>query len=338
MAKTCPKCKRPNSPQAKRCIYCGAELPAQIPKPPPAEKPIPEKPERKEKKKPPAPDQLFLIISPLESSLSQEQKKRISKILGWDEYSVQMRFRSRFPWVLKGFDQPQPAQVLAKELQSLGVDAYLLKKSGLKKLENKLFACSGKMESEGILFTFESGKERFVRFDQMMVLVRGKVQLELELLAKFLPGDSEQLLKVSDSRFERIVSWRKRRKERRKVSRGARKGSGVNFLVFDLYLKDLTALRILETEFDFTGILGEEITSQTIKMERFLSLLKEKAPKLVVDESFSQAGYFSPEEKPEKMGMAGLLFPERTSDPLKGFNDYSSRVFLHYLRKAKLKT
>jgi len=336
MAVRCPKCSRPNSPQAKKCIYCGAELPTPAPaQKPSAEKPLPKKPAKKEKK-PSGYEQFYLIISPLEASLSLEQKKKLARALGWDEYSVQVRFQSRYPWVLKIFDDARSAQALASTLQALDVDAYLLKKTGLRKLGNKLLARYGKLEAEGILFTLENREEKLARFDEMMVLVRGKVPLDRELLAKFLPADSEQLLKVSGSRFEQIISWRKRRKERKNISSG-RKGMRVNFLIFDLYLKDLTALRILETEFDYTGIIKEEITSQTLKMEKFLSLVKEKAPALVVDDSFSRAGYFYPSQKREELGMAGLLIPESPTDPLKEFNDYSSRIFLHYLRKARLK-
>jgi len=334
MAITCPKCGRPNSEQAKKCIYCGAEI--NPPSPEEKPKPAPSKKEKKERKK----ERLYLIISPLAKEPSKDMVRGFAKIFGWDDYSAKLRLRSKIPWIACGFDDAKRAQELARKIKEIGIDTYIIKSSGLKKLEKKELAKRAFLKEDGIDFELFSGRRKFFKFKEIFLLVKGKINFDEDVLKIALAGFNEQITKVSGSAFERYLK-RRRQKKLEKAKAPIPQPLAKDFLiVFDLYSKsDFTGIRILESEFDFTEMFGREIQSQAIRMERFIKLLKEKSPNLIIDDNFTRQEYYF-KEKPttEALGIA-TFFGQSQANYLHSsyatFSNYSSRIFLHYLREAR---
>jgi hypothetical protein len=350
MAKACPKCQRPNADPAAKCIYCGALFPA-VPAPPalgarltPAVHPISKKPE---------PPESFLVIQSPSPELEPKSLKAYCQLTGFDRYLAKQRFKSPAPWVVRVFKEIEPAQHFLSELAGLGLDVYLLKQSGIRKLENKLAVKGARFGPDGIIFSVAGGQETAVRYAELFLIVRGRIELSPERedqeenptevsLGGLIVGaageeeeDPEDPLVRLKQQARKIKVKPKPRHQRMSFRRQANE-------VMDIYLStSRVGIRVIENEMDYSGLAERKRTSALLNFNLIFRELCDHAPEVKVDENFKKIGYVLEEVKEkdavrsqlQELGLsssAKILYDNRAF-----FTDYSSRLYLHYLRLAQ---
>lgn len=344
MAIQCPKCKRPNSDTAPRCIYCGqtfsgAAAPAKVAKP---------------KEKPPRSESYLVIVSPV-NEINQELVSGLNRLVGWDNYLIKQRLRSTSPWIIRNFLEAEKAQIFLQELSSIGIDCYLVKQSGLDKLEEKLSPKGLRISEEGITFIFEGDEEFSFKYADLLLVVRGRIKPDQ--VKKSEGGDSERVslgVLFAGDRFAREsevandpLEGLKERLGRIKVKRGIVTSRPPSLMyeaqVMDIYLKTShRGIRVIENEFDFSGMGDMRTDSSLLNFNLMLKTLLERAPEAYFDDDYKKSAYtMKPSEEGETRrldllpksggrGAAKKLYSSRDS-----FTDYSNRIYLHYLRQSK---
>ena len=73
---------------------------------------------------------------------NRETVKGFAEIMGWDDYSSRLKLRSRVPFILAGYDDASKVHDLASRFSEIGVESFLIKESGLARLEKKQVARS----------------------------------------------------------------------------------------------------------------------------------------------------------------------------------------------------
>jgi len=349
MAVRCQKCGRPNSEQSARCIYCGAVL-GEDKSELRGEEFIRLKDEGGRRVKVDR-ERFLVVVSPVEGGLSEEVIKGLRRLLGWDRYTVLVKFRGGAPWVLRRCEEASEVRELIEGLKDLGLDGYLVKESGLERLEQKLVAVSGAVDEERIVFDLEDGRRREMRYEDLFVLVRGRIGLEGELKKRVARFKIPEALIDKDSVFERYMQ-RMSEKKRSKLSVGDLISGEVRSEVelFDLYprpvlgkkeFEEHIGVRVIESEFDFSSIFGGSFQPRLLGITRLREFLKERANFLIVDENFIVMRY-AYSEKPVSGGLPmplSLGLRKRAQEKLHSmqalFNEYSSLLYLHHLRRLK---
>lgn len=339
MTVRCPLCGRLNSEEARKCIYCGGEISCET------------KSQREEKlesiaptekpKSSETPHKLFLIISPDLSELSPDAISAFARLMKWDKYSARMRLKSPSPWILKVFERTEEAHKFCIELNNLGIDAYLMKESGLKQVGQKQIALEAEIKDERIIFHLEDGGFRDLTYAEMFLIVRARVRMEGALAQKMGKATVPELSLERQKLFDRIIQRRKEKKISRQEFGDLIPGASTEVEIFDLYSREShQAIQVIESRFEFSSIFGQDFQARLLGIARFLDLLKSKNPEISVNETFNQVGYTyrdKPAEKKLFFLPAGKNTParEKLHNSYTLFNEYSAIIYLHYLRKLK---
>jgi hypothetical protein len=267
----------------------------------------------------------------------------LSRLVGWDEYMSRIKLRSQVPWVLSGFDDDHRVQEMIRELAGAGIDSYLVKESGLARLEKKSIALSASADDSGIRFQLSDDTERSLQFPDLFLLVRGRVRLAGDLLNK--QGKVElPKMEIDEGNVFNLLVKSRRDRARRKLSIGdLQKGEyGTEVELFDLYTqKDFIAVRVIESEFDFTGLFGAGYKGQLLGMRKLTDWLCAKAPQLAVDESFTRVAYTYREKPVDKPASSRLPSPgpaksrEKLHSSQAMFTSHSGLIYLDYIRQKR---
>lgn len=339
----CPNCQRPNAPEANKCIYCGSEIPtANLA--PPQEQPTETRETRLEKEFPGETLQrLFLILSPHSPEPSQSAIEGLARLMGWDTYSARLRLKNPAPGILKAFDQIPEAQNFCQQLINLGIDAYLMKESGLKQVGEKQIALSAELKEEQIIFQFENQSPKDLSFKDCFLLVRGRVRLEGELGKKLGKSQIPDLQPERDKLLDRLIQRRRKKKIARLEIGSLIRAEATEVELFDLYSQpDHQAIQVIESLFDFSSIFGAEFQARLLGMAKLIDLLKSKCPNLIRNENFNQVGYTYREKQVERKTIwlprnSKARSREKLHNPYELFREYSGIIYLHYLRKSRQK-
>ncbi len=345
MAKECPRCHRPNSDQAAKCVYCSAALTsaetfgARLT---PAAKP----------KSPEPPEAFLVILSPV-AKTDPKWLRPFCELTGLDPYLAKQRCKSPVPWVVRVFPEQEPAQQFLGELTALGLEAYLLKQSGLRKLESKLEVRSLGPREDGWSFGTAAGDEVVVRYAELFLIVRGRIQVQPERedtaeqpvevnlggLIVGAPGEEEEKPEDPLVRLKRQARRIKVHPKERHLRMAFRRHEAE---VMDLYLQtSRVGIRLIENEFDFSGLGQRKVPSALLNFLTVYRDLLEHAPQALHDEYFKRISYVLEEgggkdEMRTQLQDLGLSSSaKKLYDNKAFFTDYSSRIYLHYLRQAQ---
>jgi len=272
-----------------------------------------------------------------------EMVAALSRLVNWDEYSSRVKLRSRVPWILAGFEEDSRVQEMVRELAGAGVDSYLVKESGLARLEKKSIALSASADDTALRFKLIDETERALNFSDLFLLVRGRVRLAGDLLKKAGKVDLSEMEMETGNIFDLLVKGRRDRAQRKLSIGDLQKGeSNTEVELFDLYAQnDFTAVRVIESEFDFTGLFGEGFRGQLLGMRKFTDWLCAKAPQLVVEESFTRVAYTyrdKPVDKPTTSQFTATgpgKSREKLHSSQAGFTAHSGLIYLYHLRQKK---
>jgi len=295
----------------------------------------------------------MVVQSPVEGT-DPKWLRPFCELTGFDPFLAKQRFKSLVPWVVRVFKDLDPAQQFLARLVQLGLDAYLLKQSGISKLEGKLKVKGLRFQENGITFFTAAGEEVVVRYADLFLIVRGRIQVQPERedteenpvevslggLIVGAPGETEEnpedpLVKLKQR--ARQIKVRPQERHQRMFYRGQES------LILDLYLKSShVGIRVMETEFDFSGMGERKLASAMLNFNAIFRDLVEHAPEVVVDDHFNRISYVM-EEVQEKDHVRSQLkeigvssSARKLYDNKAFFTDYSSRIYLHHLRQAKL--
>jgi hypothetical protein len=344
MAKLCPRCNRPNADEAKRCIYCGEAI-GDVPAPKPVGKP---------EEEPSRPENYLVVISPVKE-VRPEFVKGLERLFGWDSYLVRQRLRSSSPWIARVFHDAEKAQRFVQELCGTGLEGYLVKQSGLLKLEEKLIPRGIRLTGEGMVFVFEGGEEFSFRYEDLFLVVRGRIKPEqrgiLEergrdrvSLGVLLKGDRiEGDIDFGDDPLERLRERLTKLEVKRVITTDRAPSLLSETQVMDLYLRSShRGIRVMESEFNFSGLSEMGTDSSMLNFSVLLRHLLDSAPEAYFDDGFKKISYtmMLPEEGGAKGRgiMSGLdqgKSARRLYSSRELFSDYSSRIYLHYLRESR---
>jgi len=190
-----------------------------------------------------------------------------------------------------------------------------------------------------------------MRFEDLFVLVRGRIGLEGEFRKRLGGFRMPEEIIEKDSIFERYME-RRREKKRAKLGVGDLISGEVRseVEVFDLYprpvlgkkeVEEHIGVRVIESEFDFSSIFGGSFQPRLLGITRLREFLKERAKFLIVDDSFIGLRYaYSERPVSGRMPMPlSLGLRKRAQEKLHSmqalFNEYSSLIYLHHLRRLK---
>ena len=357
MAKACPKCNRPNADQALKCVYCAAPF-ADAPPPAAAEPKAPGQGAPAAKRPAPAaarpePPESFLVVQSPVENFEPSHLLTYCRLTGFDRYLAGQRLKSAAPWTVRAFREIEPAQAFLSQLAGLGLDAYLLKQSGIRKLEGKLNVHGLKSGEGGVVLLTEEGQEIPVKEQELFLIVRGRIERkpvredeEENPVEVSLGGVIVGVAEPEENPDDPLV----RLKQQARLIKLKRKQRPPQFYrrqsaeVMDLYLSTShVGVRVIENEMDYSG-LGER--KQNAALLNFTAIFREltaRAPQAVVDDHFNRISY-TVEEVAEKDKTRRLLEEigvtsgaRKLSDNEAAFTDYSTRIYLHHLRRAQLK-
>jgi len=341
MAANCPKCGRLNSEQTGKCIYCGAELPKTPKEVGLAEK---ERSVHPGDEKPPgavSKERIFLVLSPVTGRPSDSMARALAEVMNWDVYSAKLKLRNPAPFILAAGDDARKVQDLVQRLGEIGIDSYLIKESGLSRLEKKQVARSVLTEESGLVFRLEDRSQRVINLSDLFLLVRGRIRLSGGMEKKVGNFDLSAMDLDREKIFDLMVKRRRDRKKS-KIEFGSLTAgeTGTEVELFDLYGKnDHTAVRVIESEFDFSGLFGPGFQARLLGLKKMVDLLREKSAGLIVDESFNRIGYTYREKPVDQKRSLSLVREGRTKSREKLhssqalFTGHSSLIYLHYLRQ-----
>jgi hypothetical protein len=346
MAVSCPKCNRPNSDEAPKCIYCGESLPKDSALKRPSEK----------EKAPDTAESYLVIVSPVEE-IKKEWVDGLGKLTGWDKYLARQRLKSSSPWIIRVFLDLASAQKFIQGMTTAGLDSYMIKQSGLLKLDDKLNSTGMRIEEDKIVFVFEAGKEFPSSYNDIFLVVRGRIKPEKETggsgedsgmvsLGSIFAGDRMMGdADTGDDPLARLKDQIGRIKVKRKLTTKTSSTITPEVQVMDIYTsKSYIGIRVIEDEFDFSGFGDKCTDSSILNFNNLLKHLTEKSPDAVLDDDFKKTSYTVKPSEESAPRIAGLMGMERGGQgeaarklhSSKGvFSDYSSRMYLHYLRKSK---
>ncbi len=349
MARKCPKCERPNNDRAEHCLYCGAHMPA-APPPAPARKPEQEKKaapeERPAPKKPPPPPEVYLVmVSPCQE-LRPESLESFCKIMGMDNYTARHKLSGPAPWMARAFPEAQPAQSMAQAFSSMGLDAYVIKQSGIDKIAKRVQAAGVQEigDSEMVLLDGK-GSQVPLPFEDIMLIVRGRIRERPERaedmedetpsvrVGKMLAGEGDQ--EGIRGRISRL-GWKPRPALMRWVMRGQ------SIEIMDIYRKSTPrSIRVVETEFDYSGMGQDMKHSSLLNFNFMLNRIRENAPRVYVDQTFNAVGYTMsdvPREDKVRIQLEAVLGASESArkiyDNRALFDQFSATTYLHHLRRS----
>lgn len=351
MARDCHKCNRPNNDRAKRCIYCGAELvPLEVAPASAASAPAASAAPPEEKARP----EVFLAVVSPRQELSPEARQALGVELAVDPFTVSQKLMSPAPWVARSFPEAAPAQHFTRRLMDIGLDAYLLKQSGVD-LVSRFVAAVGVVElrDDGVTLADAGGRELPIVGRELFLIVRGRIQEKRER------GDDPTQDEAPVKMGRMALGSHEPPREEPGGLRGAIAGfkwsprpglmrnsfSGQAVEIMDLYLRGQNhAVRVTESEFDYRG-LGERMSpSGLLNFNLILNAVTAAAPDCPVDSSFNIVGYTMRDTPREDKVRDQLTLSLGVSESMKRivdnrafFNDFSARLFLHYLRESKKK-
>jgi len=363
MAKTCPKCNRPNNDRAERCLYCSAPLAVQpAPEAPAREQSIkaPEqspraadRPSRAPSAKKPRVREVYLVVVSPDQDLSGANLSQFADMLNLDEYTARHKLKLPAPWTARAFPEPGPAQQAASAFAGLGIDAYVVKQSGIDKVTARQQAAGLRsIDGDGIVFLAQDGSETRLDFADVSLIVRGRIRERRERGQEVEEGGPPVRLgkmalgreaggsgagKVARQAVEQF-RWKPRLGLFRMVLRGT------TLEIADIYRKSShRSIRIVETEFDYSG-LGERMSpSSLLNFNFLLSAVREGAPEAVEDKTFNLVGYTMtevPKEDKVRAELASVLGTsegtQRIYDNRFLFDEYSARLYLHRLRRRSM--
>lgn len=354
MAKSCPKCGRPNAEQARKCIYCNTAFPELSRAPEKAESKAPSAPAPAKPQPAARPEAFQVVMSPVKT-VDPDWLPPFCKLTGFDPHLAQQRFKSPAPWVVRVFSELAPAQEFVTRITQMGLDAYLLKQSGVAKLQDKLTVKGLRFQEEGIWFYTETGAEVAVRYADLFLIVRGRIQIQPERedteenpvevsvggLLVGAPGEGEE---NPDDPLVKLKQQLRRLKIRPQARHQRMFYRGAESLIMDIYLKtSAVGIRVMESEFDFSGMGERKQASAMLNFNTVFRDLVAHAPGVVVDENFNRISYVMTEAKEpdrvrsrlqEEIGISSNA--RKLYDNKAFFTDYSSRIYLHHLRAARL--
>jgi hypothetical protein len=294
----------------------------------------------------------MVILSPV-ANLNPKLLRPFCELVGLDRYLGKQRFKSPAPWVVRVFPEQEAAQQFVHELEALGLDAYLLKQSGLKKLESKLEVRGLRPREDGWSFLTAAAEEVPVRYAELFLIVRGRIQVQPERedteeepvevslggLIVGAPGEAEEKAEDPLVRLKRQARRIKVHPQVRHLRMTFRRQEAE---VMDLYLTtSRVGVRVIENEFDFTGLGDRKVPSALLNFITVYRDLLERAPQALHDQHFKQISYVLEEGEQKDMVRSQLQGLELSSSAKKlydnkaFFSDYSSRIYLHHLRQAQ---
>jgi hypothetical protein len=350
MARPCPKCSRPNNERAPRCLYCGTAFPDT---PPP--EPVAATPESadaapvEEKKKPEA----FLVVVAPSQELPKERLALFSNIMNTDDYTAKQKLKYPAPWSSRVFPDAAGAQALTKKFTELGVDAYVLKQSGLDKVTEYVQADSLKtLGDDEIVFHTVEEEEIVLTLKKIHLVVRGRIKEKLErdedvseerpnvnLGKMMINTEGQEIEKGTVGDVLTRIEIPARASRLRWVLRG-----GAAIEIMDIYQgSSHVSVRLVESEFDYSG-LGEIMKpSGLLNYTHIFRHIVERAPQAKVDQTFNTVGYSLTEMPKQDRVRNELETVYGVSDSAKKmfdnrafFDDHSGRVYLHYLRQRQM--
>ncbi|GEM_PF-1530108 len=349
MARVCPRCNRPNADDALQCLYCGESLPRESITKPATEKVAAISP----------PESYLVVISPVDE-IRREWVGPMARLTGWDSYLVRQRLKSESPWILRIFQDLGKAQGLVQGLMNIGLDTYLLKKSGLLKLQEKLTPTGMWLAEDNMGFLFEAsetgetGEKISFRYEDLFLLVRARVKQEREeegvegesgrvsLGSLFITEEGSEDGVASDDPLERLKVRLGRIKIKRRVSLKGASSVLSEVQMMDLYFQGShLGIRVIENEFDFSGLGDKRTDSSMLNFNIFLRHLLDRCPQTIFDDGFKKISYSLSQGEETGTKRLDLLSTGEGGSAKKlyscreFFNDYSSRIYLHHLRKAK---
>lgn len=350
MAKFCPHCRRPNNERAPRCLYCGLPFPLSAPPPPEPAEPEKTATETTSAPPPPPPEAYIVTVSPAQE-LSGQALNEFAKLLTLDPYSAKQKLKHPAPWMARIFPDLEPAQALLQQITRLGLDAYIVKQSGIDKISDRL-RLKGlvRLDDDEIVFREETGRELKLEFEDVFLIVRGRVQERTRReedeagegavvhLGKKIPAIGE-----SEEEKGRLREWLEKIPVRPRPNRLRWTLPLLPVEIMDIYRKKSAgAWRLAENEFDYAGLGQEMSPSSLINFMNILNRIKNHAPHCLLDSSFNSAGTTLAESPTEDKirnnlikELAVSLGQKKVYDNRTVFDDYSARLYLHYLRQTK---
>jgi len=351
MARPCPTCKRPNNERAARCIYCGTAFPE--PAPAATEKKSPPSPEAKaptkevKEARPKPPEVYQVVISPRQEP-SAPGLESFAQELELDTYTARQKLKRPAPWVARVFPDPQSSGALAQAFMAMGLDSYVVKQSGIDRISDRVQVMGLKeIKDRVVIFLDGQGDEVLLSYDDLFFIVRGRIRQQAEreedmdeespavALGKIAVGSEAS----GDKGRIREAIERIEVRPRPYLLRWVLKGHTVE--IMDIYRKSSPrSVRVVETEFDYSG-LGEDMTpSGLINYSAILNTLTRNNPACPVDTTFNTVGYTLRETPKEDKMRAELDSLLGATDSMKKifdnrafFDDYSARLYLHLLRE-----
>lgn len=343
MSRECPKCRRPNSDKALRCIYCAAVFAKAAP-PPPASSPSAE-PEPAKKAAPH--DESYLVILSPQQEIANTMVRKFALELGVDNFTARHKLRAPAPWTVRVFHAQGPAQELAQALAAMGLDAYVVKQSGIQRISERFQAMGVKsMGPDQTVFLDAAGNVMPLPHADAFLVVRGRIREKTE---RELPADEDapriKLGKIAVGEESGQEKGRLREaiegfeiRPRPGLLRWSLKGHNIE--IMDIYRRSTTrSIRVVESEFDYSGLGSEMTASGLLNFTRILNNILSRDPAPLVDSSFNTVGYsFTDVPKQDKI-RSELEAAFGTSESNKKvydnrafFDDHSARIFLHCLR------
>jgi hypothetical protein len=321
-------------------MYCGRELPA-------------ESETKTEEKKPARIDpaekvagavsreRIFLVVSPLGAEPTDSLVDELSELMGWDRYLARMKLRCVVPYVLAASEDPQKLQDLTAGLGRLGLDAFFIKETGLARLETKLAAYSAVAEQDRIIFNLEDDSQKPVNFSELFLMVRGRVRLGFALSRKLGKLEMPDMDQDRGKIFDLMIKSRRDKKKRKFQGGNPEAGeTGTEMEVLDIYCRnEHAAVRVVESEFDFSGLFGPGFQARLVGVKKFRELLRSSAPEMIVDDTFIKAGYAYRErplatKQSRRFARSGMAKSREKLHSIQAmFTEHSGMAYLYFLRK-----
>ncbi len=341
MAKQCLKCQRPNSDAATRCMYCGSDLPV-APVSARQKKEAPSAQTREKKA-----ESYLTMISPSQKIL-EDKTSALMKILMLDAYTARQKLKTPAPWVGKSFADPVPAQNMVQNLNSIGVDSYLVKQSGIDRISSRI-AVTGLSDlgEEQAVFTDGAGKKTPLFYKDIFIIVCGSIKEQAERedsiedetspvnIGKMIVNNEDGAEKNAFLETIGSISVKPRRSRVRMVL------SSQRIEIMDIYRHNSPqSVRVVESEFDYSGLGDDMRPSGLLNFNAILNHILKKANNPKQDKTFNIVGQsmcITPKHDKEKTQLTDKLgiseSPKKIYDNRSIFDEHSARVYLQALRE-----
>ncbi len=239
-------------------------------------------------------------------AINDDVIKKAAKMMEMDSYLVRNRMASEAPWVVRRFDEADPARKLVAKLLEIGIEAYSVTTEQLNEVSPPMRAKKVSLIGGGLRFEGDDDEEPIdLGWSDIFLIVHGRIR------RKAVDEGKRKRKKTESAPHEELKDYK----------------------VMDFYSKEGDGVRVAEGMTDFSG-LGKYMRSSSLLNLRWMLKGFKAASSPIVNDGYRTLGMvFRPpagKRQPDIRRSKKPVEDPSYLDNSRHFNEYSILVQFHH--------